>query len=92
MDKRHKAGSFPFISLRPAEIVNLALGQATIQSSQSRHYGSGLAVDGNPNPDHNDETCTHTAGWLDDPWWQVDLGVVAKVSMVTMVNRNTKRE
>ncbi len=71
----------------PPEIANLALGQATTQSSQYQDRVSGLAVDGNPNPDAL--ICTHTVGGSGEsnPWWQVDLGAVSEVAMVTLVNR-----
>ena len=31
--------------------------------------------------------CTHTAGYVSNPWWAVDMGIKYKVDLVCLLNR-----
>ncbi len=58
--------------------ANLALGRPTSQSSSTQSYGSGNAVDGNPN------TYWESANNAFPQWVQVDLGAATPVGRVTL--------
>ena len=53
--------------------ANLALDKPTAQSSECCGGDPARAVDGNPSPNWNDASCTHTNKEA-SPWWRVDLG------------------
>ncbi len=66
--------------------VNLALGQAAAQSSVLDGAVPSRAVDGNTNGNWSGGSVTHT-NLNQDPWWQVDLGVVDSIASVDVWNR-----
>jgi len=72
----------------PVVGVNLARGRPTWQSSTAYDGVSGRAVDGNRDSMWSGASCSHTAEGDNNPWWAVDLGVDARVSGVSLVNRN----
>ena len=46
------------------------------------------AVDGNLNPDLNQDSCVHPVSYNgQDPWWQVDLGAQFVIVSVNITNR-----
>lgn len=58
--------------------VNFALNKPAYQHSTYVRasgivLGADLAVDGNPDPDLRQVSCSHTK-WGHPPWWMVDLG------------------
>ncbi|XDV35086.1 hypothetical protein PO909_005121 [Leuciscus waleckii] len=65
---------------------NLALGATAVQSSIFGQAGAQKAVDGNRNSIFRQGSCSVTNGDK-DPWWRVDLGVVYKVTRVSITNR-----
>ena len=81
------------LSLPLSVTENLALGKPTAQSStfndtQFNAYGvSGNAVDGNPDTEFRNGSCSYTQ--KNNPsWWRVDLGSdKVPVSEVHIVNR-----
>ena len=66
---------------------NLALGKGTFQSSTAWAGEASYAVDGNPNPEFNAGSCTHTSTHDDNPWWGVDLGADYLITQVVIINR-----
>ncbi|XDV35030.1 hypothetical protein PO909_005127 [Leuciscus waleckii] len=65
---------------------NLALGAKAVQSTTYPQSVAQNAVDGNRNSIYNLGSCSVTN--VDkDPWWRVDLGVVYKVTRVSITNR-----
>lgn len=69
-------------------LVNLArIGGVT--ASQSTTAWGGLAaraIDGNTNPDYNNNSITHT-NETSANWWQVDLGATRSISRIVLFNR-----
>ena len=73
-----------------AAVTNLARGKATVQSSSySATSGSALAVDGTTDGAWANHSVAHTADrpGTQDPYWQVDLGAVHKLSQLVVYNR-----
>ncbi|MCX2830606.1 discoidin domain-containing protein [Microbulbifer thermotolerans] len=68
------------------EIVNLALGKSTSQSSTDYSGISSRAVDGDVRGNWSSNTITHTENEI-QPWWQVDLGSVSTISTINLYNR-----
>jgi hypothetical protein len=70
------------------QLINLALKKTTWQSS-TYHLGShsSLAVDGNNDTNWNHSSCSQTAGNETNPWFAVDLGGLANVYSVKLINR-----
>lgn len=72
------------------EPANLALGKPTTQSSvyggTGQDQGSALAVDGITDWRENPFNWCHTA-LEDQPWWQVDLEAVYRITNVVVYNR-----
>ena len=67
---------------------NAALKKHATQSHTVDGNRAGKAVDGNPNPHYAiNGPCANT-GIRTDPWWRVDLGQIAMVSEVYIVNRD----
>ena len=67
---------------------NVAAGRPTRQSSVWDGHTSNRANDGNTNGDLEiGQSCTHTTGGLDYPWWAVDLESVRLVQSVVIYNR-----
>ncbi|XP_039509884.1 fucolectin-5-like [Pimephales promelas] len=64
---------------------NLALGAKAVQSSTYPQAVAQNAVDGNRNSIFNLASCSATNADR-DPWWRVDLGVVYKVTRVSITN------
>ncbi|XP_077096491.1 uncharacterized protein LOC143747554 [Siphateles boraxobius] len=64
---------------------NLALGATAVQSSIYSGAVAQKAVDGNRNSIFNLGSCTFTNADR-DPWWRVDLGIVYKVTRVSITN------
>ncbi|XP_066270911.1 fucolectin-4-like [Branchiostoma lanceolatum] len=48
---------------------------------------AGLAVDGNTAGDYYENSCTHTAQWVNGPSWWVDLGQSYNIGRVVIFNR-----
>ena len=69
-------------SARAQNLINVALGKATQQSTTNGAFTSNLGVDGNLG------NFTHTAGTDDDPWWEVDLGASVDISRIVLHNRD----
>jgi len=68
------------------EIVNVARGKVTAQSSTFGGYGSDRAVDGNKNHDLDAGSCSHTDSEA-SAWWRVDLGTQYTIGTVKITNR-----
>ena len=68
---------------------NIAVGSPAIQSSDysATAGGAALAVDGNINGNWGSGSTTHTAASDENPYWQVDLGVVSQIDGITLWNR-----
>lgn len=66
--------------------TNLALGQATTQSSDDYGGLASRAVDGNTSGNWADSSLTHTTN-ENQPWWQVDLAKVQSLSTIDVWNR-----
>ena len=71
---------------------NLALGQATQQSSTRGNGVSSIAVDGDTEGTGNNwvsnPKITHTQTEV-EPWWEVDLGQEADIEQVNIYNRTS---
>lgn len=65
---------------------NVARGKLTSQSSTILGGVSSRAVDGNTSGSWGSNSITHTPGST-NPWWNVDLGDVYKISSITIFNR-----
>lgn len=66
---------------------NLALGKPTVQSTTAYGGISSRAVDGNESGDHpRKKSVSHTA-LQRQPFWEVDLGQVYELDVVTLFNR-----
>lgn len=69
---------------------NLASGKTTKQSSNYadniNKYGAANAIDGNNNGNHTAGHMTHTKV-EQNPWWEIDLGVVQNLSSIKLWNR-----
>ncbi|CAM4630519.1 unnamed protein product [Leuciscus chuanchicus] len=65
---------------------NLALRATAVQSTTYAQAGAQNAVDGNRNSNFNLGSCSATNADR-DPWWRVDLGIVYKVTRVSITNR-----
>ena len=72
--------------------INLALGQATQQSSTRGNGVSSIAVDGDTEGTGNNwgsnPKITHTQNEI-EPWWEVDLGQEADIEQVNIYNRTS---
>ena len=80
-------GLLPLTALRPTKpmptddpppVRDLAAGRPTTQSSQTQHYGSHFAVDGDPH------SYWESANHAFPQWIQVDLGAVATLARVEL--------
>ena len=73
-----------------AALQNLALNKPAWQHSTLEHYSASLAVDGNPNPDLNAESCAHTDTDFNDAFrtWAVDLQAPSWVNYVEVMRRD----
>ncbi|HEV2292434.1 MAG TPA: discoidin domain-containing protein [Tepidisphaeraceae bacterium] len=69
------------------EPLNLAQGKPATQPSTWGGAGAERAVDGNTDGNFPAASVTHTDAGTAAPWWQVDLGNVAPVSVVEIWNR-----
>jgi hypothetical protein len=69
-----------------ASELDLALGQATSQSSVAFDGASGRAVDGDTYASYGGRSVTHT-NFEAGAWWRVDLGSPLAVDAVTVWNR-----
>ncbi|XP_049335301.1 fucolectin [Astyanax mexicanus] len=70
---------------------NLALlGKATQSSLVGYPYSAFghayNAIDGNPNSNYHDGSCSHTST-QNNPWWRVDLLYKYKITSITITNR-----
>ena len=66
--------------------VNLAQGRPVSQSSTNHGGAASRAVDGNTDAVWRNGSVTHTAT-ENQPWWQVDLGSVSRISHINLHNR-----
>eukprot|EP00118_Oscarella_pearsei_P028991 m.3415 g.3415 ORF g.3415 m.3415 type:complete len:2425 (+) comp9369_c0_seq1:116-7390(+) len=67
--------------------INTAHGKPTMQSTSRAGGGaSSRAVDGNPAPNWNSASCTHSNAEK-NPWWRVDLLEERRVTSVRVTNR-----
>ena len=86
---RHAKGQY--LHLAEVEVfsgkTNLALKGKASQSTTGFNGPANLAIDGNPNGDHEKGSVTHNAEQDSDPWWQVDLGGEFPVEKVVVHNR-----
>ena len=71
------------------EVVNLALGKSTLQSSTAYGGTSNRAVDGNRDASWGSGTITHTSitNTQGDNWWHVDLADEYPIDRVDIYNR-----
>ena len=76
----------PVAKADPKLGVNLAVGQRASQSSTAAGGNPARAVDGNTNGTYGRGSVTHTAAEA-DPYWQVDLGRLARVNKIRIFNR-----
>ena len=67
---------------------NVALKKYATQSHTVHTNKADKAVDGNPNPHYTINGPCADTGQRTDPWWRVDLGQIAMVSEVYIVNRD----
>lgn len=65
---------------------NLALSGTASQSSIDYGGDASRGIDGNTNGKYSGGSVTHTAA-EDNPWWEVDLGVVASIDDIVIFNR-----
>ena len=73
----------------PNNLVNVALRKRTYESSSwsdTIHFQTAFAVDGNRKNRINDKSCTHTKREA-NPWWMVDLGGSHRISYLKVTNR-----
>lgn len=68
---------------------NVALGQATSQSSEVYGGVSARAVDGNTDGVWAGGSVTHTAT-ESQPWWEVDLGENRSIGLINVFNRTDR--
>ncbi len=87
MDANGCAGTKNY-SVTIIQKTNLALNQATAQSSMGWDGAASRAVDGNTNGNYsaNPASVTHTQIEA-QPWWQVDLGSIANLNSISIWNR-----
>ena len=65
---------------------NLAIDGTALQSSNYKTSRAHQANDGNPDPNFNHGSCSHT--WYEtDPWWRVTFKRLVIVKEVIIVNR-----
>lgn len=69
-----------------AQATNLALNKTATQSSITSGGVASRAVDGNTDGNFANNSVAHTASET-QPWWQVDLGVVANITTIEVWNR-----
>jgi len=78
------------LSLAEVEVfekgVNVALKQATRQSSTVHGGVAERAVDGNTSGSYGDNSVTHTDA-SENPWWEVDLGRMVDIESLNVYNR-----
>ncbi len=67
--------------------VNVALGGTASQKNTAEGGVAGRAIDGNPDPDFQKGSQTHSEPGTNDPWWEVDLGTPRIVERVMIHNR-----
>ncbi|XP_059211220.1 uncharacterized protein LOC131989882 isoform X2 [Centropristis striata] len=68
--------------------ANVALGGEATQSSMFDFtLPPSLVIDGKPNSNYLDLSCTST-DYQDDPWWRVDLGGPYQISLVEVIRRS----
>nr|XP_006817444.1 PREDICTED: protein jagged-1b-like [Saccoglossus kowalevskii] len=82
------AGSFTCDCSAEGELVNIALGKTVTQSSTANENGiAEHAVDGDKSGNWLDNSCSHTSGLYNEPWWRVDLAEIHCISRVVITNR-----
>ncbi|MGC4232668.1 MAG: DUF1735 domain-containing protein [Niabella sp.] len=70
------------------QLLNIARGKSTQQSTTNGSAVSSRAVDGNVNGAWSANSVTHTAEGLTEQWWQVDLGGRAsRIKEIKIYNR-----
>jgi len=69
-----------------AQTVNLSQGKFASQSSTSHNGSASRAVDGNTDGNYRSSSTTHTATQA-QPWWQVDLGNISRITHINLYNR-----
>nr|XP_006817443.1 PREDICTED: fucolectin-like [Saccoglossus kowalevskii] len=70
------------------ELVNIALGKTVTQSSTDNENGiAEHAVDGDKSGNWLHNSCSHTSGLANEPWWRVDLAEIHCISRVVITNR-----
>ncbi|XP_040204334.1 fucolectin-like [Rana temporaria] len=80
-----------------AQYRNVALQGRATQSSilnivQYGYLSEAInAIDGNPDPEFNHGSCTHTHNYM-SPWWRVDLLKPYRIEYITITNRITASE
>ena len=82
----HKILSLSEVQVFNAAGVNLALTGVATQSSTSAGGIPKRAIDGKTSPNHSSGTVSHTASQK-EPWWEVDLGQVKRISSIVVWNR-----
>lgn len=68
------------------EITNLSIGKSVTQSSLDFGGDPQRATDGNTSGIWNQNSVTHTEN-ESQPWWQIDLGSISRLSYVNVWNR-----
>ncbi len=67
--------------------INLGIGKVAIQSGTQLNAVANRAIDGNTNGNFwADNSCSLT-NWVSNPWWEVDLEVVAEIESIRLWNR-----
>ena len=74
-----------------ASRINTALSGTAIQSTTYSNLGKAEhAIDGNSDPQWQNNSCSCTASQA-KPWWRLDLPGVYRVSEILVTNRNARR-
>ena len=67
--------------------TNIALGKTATQSGTQLNADAGRAVDGNTNGNFWATPTTTLTNWVQNAWWELDLGEVADIETVRLWNR-----
>ncbi|HFC00033.1 MAG TPA: T9SS type A sorting domain-containing protein, partial [Phaeodactylibacter sp.] len=67
--------------------TNLALNKTATQHSTQFNADASRAVDGNNDGDFWGGNSISLTNWVDNPWWEVDLGTVAQIQTIKIWNR-----
>jgi putative heme-binding domain-containing protein len=83
------------LSLAEVEVMsggrNVARGGTATQKNTASGGVASRAIDGNTSGRYGDNSVTHTAEGIEDPWWEVDLGSVYPIESITVHNRTDDR-